>query len=295
MNEDYRFSDAIGMDWVETKMSGLVFPDVTKKSGQIKKPFMGVLCLKGNDPKGMILGLPNAMTKSVRLMSLKVGQNYVNGGIAQNLLQKMEEELKDKGFQSMELFFRSHWDSKPVLEHLLSKMKWTEPSFFLRHYQLEADKAQVAFSQNLNLPDGYSVSPWGGLTEDEKQHIDNKYTSQSRFPAELSPFALEQVMENEMSMALKYQNTIIGWLCLSIISKETLEYTALFLDPDHRKSIIAPSLMATVINRQVEQGVYPKMTFSVKGDNQPMLNFLNQNRQESTIRTDVFRSEKSLI
>lgn len=232
-------------------------------------------------------------SENVELISLKIDKDFEGLGFDQKLLNFFCSQLRNLGYQSIELYYGSSWENLDRLEHLLVKGGWGDPLFFIRYYQIDAKKALAAFGEDLKLPKTYALESWSTISAKDKEGINNKYCQLPQLPIELSPFKISN-LEPDLSLFMRYDGEIVGWIALSKISDETLEYNAIFLDPKHRVNKVAPSLIAEALRIQVKNGDYPKVLFSVRTSNRKMMQFLEINRQSSSIRTDVYRVIKTL-
>ncbi len=291
----FQYSDAISIKWIEKNLKGLIFPDITKKADRIQKSFRGVLAKSGDQAVGLVIGLSDQHNKNFRLVSLKVNPRHQNRKIATRLLLALEQSLKKEGFISQELHYRSHWPTVPILKKLLSRLSWSEPIFTLRICQSLIEQAFPVFHSNHELPEGYAFTSWSEVTTAEKEQIRNRQAKEQWYPEDVSPFQLEHIIEPLSSVALRHKGDIVGWLVMHQITHETLEYTALFVDDNHRSFKIGHLLMGEGIQRQAKHGEFPKFLFTAKAENKPMVRFIERNGAvNGMIITDVYEVKKSL-
>ncbi len=291
----FQYSADIPLTWVEHNVKDLVFPDITKKGDRIQKDFQGVLASASSVPVGMVLGLKDKEKKHFRIMSLKVKPDHQNNGIGIRLVKALEDSLKKEGVAQLELQYRSHWKTKDTLVRLLKKLNWNEPRFTLRICQSLIEQAFPVFHSRHNLPEHYEFTKWGDVTEDEKEQIREKHASGPWYPEDVSPFILEHMIEQDVSIALRYKGEIIGWLIIHKITPETLEYTSLFIDDEHRNFKMGHLLMGEGIDWQAAQEKYPKYLFTVKAENKMMVRFIERNGPvNGMIVTDVFEVTKEM-
>jgi GNAT superfamily N-acetyltransferase len=291
----FQYSPSIPVLWVEENMKGLIFSDVTKKGERIQKNFKGVLAKNQEKPVGMVLGLPDSDNKNFRILSLKVLPEHQNRKIATRMLLSLEQSLKKEGFQKIDLHYRSHWPTIPVLKRLFQRLSWGEPQFHLRINQSLIEQAFPVFHSKHELPDGYGFKIWSEVTEQEKEKIKTHNQERHWYPEDVSPFQLEHLIEKDVSIALTFHDEIIGWLIIHQITQETLEYTALFVDENHRSFKIGHLLMGEGINRQAAQAKFPKFLFTVKAENKVMVRFIDRNGPvNGMVVTDVYESSKLL-
>ena len=296
MDYKFQYSAAISLKWIKDNMMGLVFPDITKQGDRIQKNFKGVIVSKNNVPVGMILGLSDMNLKDFRIMSFRVKPDHANNNLGFRLLIALEENLKKEGFERLELQFRSHWKSLFVLEKLLKKTKWKQPEFNMKICQSLVEQAFPVFHRGHQLPNDYTFTSWKLVSDQEKKDIKKQHDQNRWYPEEVSPFILTDIIEPEVSLALRFKGQIVGWLIIHQISTETLEYTSLFIDEAHRSFKMGHLLMGEGILSQSNQNKFPKFLFTVKATNRLMLKFIDRNGPSNgMVVTDIFKAEKKLL
>jgi GNAT superfamily N-acetyltransferase len=255
MDYKFQYSAAISLKWIKDNMMGLIFPDITKRGDRIQKNFKGVIVSKNNVPVGMILGLSDMNLKDFRIMSFRVKPDHENNKLGFRLLMALEDNLKKEGFERIELQFRSHWKSLFVLKKLLQKTNWKEPAFNMRICQSLVEQAFPVFHTGHQLTTDYTFTSWKLVSDQEKEDIKKRHNQNRWYPEEVSPFILVDIIEHEVSLALRYKDQIVGWLIIHQISDETLEYTSLFIDESHRSFKMGHLLMGEGILRQSRQRI----------------------------------------
>lgn len=290
-----QYSASIPLPWIRDHMKDLIFPDVTKKGDRLQKNFKGVMAKAGDQAVGLVLGLADRSGQNFRVLSLKVSPLHQNRKIATRMMLALEQSLKKEGFQSIDLQYRSHWPTIPVLKKLMTRLAWEEPEFALRICQSLIEQAFPVFHSNHKLPEGYVFTPWREVTVEEKKAIRKRQAAENWYPEDVSPFQVEHIIEPNSSIALRHQDGIVGWLVMHQITPETLEYTALFVDEAHRSFKIGHLLMGEGIHRQAKHGKFPKYLFTVKAENKTMVRFIGRNGAVNGMNiTDVFEVRKKL-
>ena len=140
-----------------------------------------------------------------------------------------------------------------ILEKLLQKTKWRQPEFNMRICQSLVEQAFPVFHRGHQLPDDYTFTKWKLVSDQEKEDIKRQQDQIKWYPEEVSPFILTDIIETEVSLALRFKGQIVGWLIIHQISNETLEYTSLFIDEAHRSFKMGHLLMGEGILSQSKQ------------------------------------------
>lgn len=275
-------------------MQGLIYPNITKFPQLWDAQMSGVLCIIGTNPIGMLLGLPHVKGKMIRLISLRVEKEYQNQGVGSELFRRMEKELAQRGFESIELLVDANWSSVKIVEHMLESSHWSNGAVEMRNCTALIEKALPVFPGRPKLPEGYAFKSWLDVSEAEKRNVKLKQ-QEGWFPPELSPFQFVDRLEQENSVALYYMTELVGWMILVKEGEETLEYPALFVDPAHRSFKISHSLIGEAVHRQMKLGKHSRFVFSAQADNPVMFRFLDRNSKEHGWQSsDLIRYSKQL-
>ncbi len=295
MNYQYQFSDKIALDWVIKNLRPFLFPDLSKKRDRIQKNFSGVIAALDQQPVGLILSTFGKTKAEARIHSFVVHPDHRNRGIGKQLLLILEDNLAQEGCVLVEGTFRRHWQSVPHLKALLKSSNWSEPKKELVIVRGETKKVLKLFMDDrLSLPDGYAFQAFVKLSEQEKSEIKEKKVTQNWYPDILSPFTYEKTINPITSLALKYQDEVIGWVISHLIAPDLNEFTSLFIDSQHRSYKMAHLLMRETINRQFKQGI-SKFLITSTSDNYVMSRFLIRHAPETDVFfTTTYRTSKKL-
>ncbi len=293
-NYKYQFSNEIGLPWVIEKMPQYLFPDLSKKKDRIKKKLSGVIATLDKSPVGLILSSFDATGKTVRVHSLLVHPEHRKKGVGQQLFTELEAAIVNLGASKINGYFRSHWKSKPAIEATLSKKGWTEPKEDLIIVKGEAEKVLKLFMmRELEPPSDYAFVTYDKLTAEDRSYIIQR-GKEGWYLDYLNPFIHEKSILAPASIFMKFQNKVIGWVISHLIAPNLNEFTALFVDADHRPYKQAHLLMRKAIFEQRDHGV-PNFLITSKSDNYVMSRFLLRHAEETEVfLTKSMYSEKML-
>jgi GNAT superfamily N-acetyltransferase len=282
---DYKFqySDKVGLDWVIEKMPQFLFPDLSKKKDRINKPFMGVIATQENRPTGLLLASLDHTGKNLRIHSFLVHPDHRNRGVGTNLVRTLEESIKNYGVNKMDIYFRSHWKSRDHLEKIFKNLDWNDPKEDLIIVKGLAKKVLKLFMHDkIGLPERYAFEPFLQLSAADTTYIKKKKQEEDWYLDYLDPFVQQKTMFEAGSIALKYDNKVIGWVISHLIAPDLNEFTALFVDAAHRPFKQAHLLMREAIMRQDAAGV-PNFLITSKTDNYVMSRFLLRHAEETEV------------
>ena len=279
----YQFSDKVGLEWVMKNMPQYLFPDLSKKKDRIKKPFVGVVASLKKAPVGLILASYDQPRENARVHSFLVHPKHRNKRVGSTLIKKLEESVKAAGIKNIDIYFRSHWNSRNFLERILEAAEWSTPKEDLIIVKGLAKKVLNLFMHDkIGLSQGYSFAPFTGLSQKDIQHIKERKTSEDWYLDYLDPFVQNETIFAPGSIALKYDGKVIGWVISHLIGPDLNEFTALFVDTNHRPFKLAHLLMREAIMRQDHAGI-TNFLITSKTDNYVMSRFLLRHAKETEV------------
>ena len=114
MNE-YSFKASFNMtvEFVTDNLEKYTFPNIRKQiqSIDIKNPILAVSVRKGNNIIGLCIAEFDDSQDHSEIFSFYLDPQYRNKGIGQELLNKTEQILSQKGFEEVRNYFWSSWES----------------------------------------------------------------------------------------------------------------------------------------------------------------------------------------
>lgn len=279
----YQYSDEVGLDWVIEKMPQYLFPDLSKKKDRISKPFLGVIATLDNRPAGLLLASLDQVGENLRIHSFLVHPDHRNRGVGTALVKTLEESTKNSGITKMDIYFRSHWKSRAYLEKMFKNLGWNDPEEDLIIVKGLAKKVLKLFMHDkIVLPEKYSFEPFLRLNAADTAYIKRKKKEEDWYLDYLDPFVQMKTIFDAGSIALKYDNQVIGWVISHLIAPDLNEFTALFVDAAHRPFKQAHLLMREAIMRQDAAGI-SNFLITSKTDNYVMSRFLLRHAEETEV------------
>ncbi len=275
-------------------MPGYLFPDLSKKKDRINKAFSGIIATIDKRPVGLLLASFDNDGKSARLHSLVVHPEHRNKGVGTGMWTTMEKNLTSEGAQQIDAYYRSHWKSRPYLERILTKQKWQLPKEDLIIVKVRVENILELFVRDqLYLPDEYSFTPFLQLSVEDKQLIESQKGEENAFLDYLDPFLEAGSIYGPSSLAIKYQDHIVGWLISHLIAPDLIEYTSLYIDREHRSFKLAHFLMRQGVINQQESGI-SKFLITAKLENRVMGRFLKRHIEHADVVTKSLYSKKEI-
>lgn len=127
------------------------------------------------------------------------------------------------------------------------------------------------FSKNY-LKDVFSIDSITSLTEEEIQQI--QQGENDWYPTRFHPLRYQTYAKN--SVILRHENEVIGWCVVVPTTSELLMYDNLFVKAEYQSFGRALSLFYHALSIQITQSPIRYITFTVHGDNDPMLKLLRK-------------------
>lgn len=294
MHISYQTSDRLTIDWLTQNLPRFLFPDLSQQRTFIQKPFLGVLAHEGRKPVGLILATSGRLNTDYRIHSWLVHPDFRRRKIGSQLLLNLEKAIRQKGGQSVDLLFKSHWKSVDYIKTILHKQHWATPE--LRFYSVRGtvEAALTFFPKKVSLPIGYSLLPFGNLNKSQVVSIERRYGRTTGFDSVLYPLVNPRTIDQKGSFFLQFQGQIIGWIVAHRVTSILQEITALFLEKNHRKFRLAYYLIQQVLQYQ-ERNNIPKIIFTTPIQDNAIANLINRHkhRTEGVVR-ELYYVYKSL-
>ncbi len=257
----------------------LTFPNLAQHSRgrTIREPLAAVIANLNGEAVGMALAEAQPDNQGANLLSCFVAAPHRRRGIATRLLAHLEKALAGYGMRHLDLTYRSDWPSLPIVEQFLARHNWLPPKTNLHQYKV--NMADLAFAPWLydelaKLPAGFECFPWSDLPAAERTTIQQKQADGGWYPANLDPFQADEYLAFN-GMGLRYQGQVVGWMVTHRSASDAIQYTSLFLAPQHQRQRLGVPLLAATLQRQLESDI-PYAIWQVEANNEAMLVFVRR-------------------
>lgn len=188
----------------------------------------------GDVPLGLALAELKGQGETAQVQSLYVVPNARKQNIATRLLTVLEHELAGRGVGDVFGVYPSGKETTPAVERVLAKRGWAEPK--PRMYLFQATRTsvetllQAPWMRATQLPPEYTFFPWAERTRADEASVAAGLAS-GEFPQMLSPFNEPTIIEPAVSLGLRYNGALYGWMIGHRIAAHTIRYTSLFVRP----------------------------------------------------------------
>lgn len=244
---------------------------------------IGVLAAVEKKPVGLLLSTDDNTAENYRIHSFLVDPRYRKMGIGSAMIDRIEGYVQEKGARKIDLYYRTHWPSRVYLEKILSGKGWSDPRKELILVKGDAQNVNKLFMHHrLDLPQDYEFDFFRNLTSEDRASILNRKKEENWYLDYLDPFVQENTIFHPASLVLRYRGQVIGWVISHLITPGLNEFTALFIDPEHRPFKLAHLLMRQAITLQQKANI-PQFLITSKEENYVMSRFLLRHARETGV------------
>ena len=242
---------------------GMLYPplQLQVRSRRAEGDLLGVALVDGNQmPVALAVGSLDEKRSRSEVLSFWVRPDLRRHGLGTRLLEATVTAQREAGVQQTGMLLRADWHDCSVMERLVQRCGFSVP-----------EARQIAFRNDLEyfirgtdelpkmfaLPEGYQIVRWSDLTPDQLSSVRRRQeqavaqNGRGWYPVALDPFQLEEI-ERGPSRAMVKEGRVVGWMLTHGLAEDTLQYTALFIDPELRQGHLAGELIKDVVLRHRE-------------------------------------------
>ena len=233
---------------------------------------------QSNQPAGLILAQIEPHKHSTELLSIYVKPHLRSQGMANAMLNRLEEESLRRGIKSVHCSYTTGQPTTIALEKLFQKRNWTSPQ--TRQFIYKCDRRILQASwlhQKYNLPSGFSLFLWRSITIEEKRQIVERQKAERWIPQDLTPFQYEKSFEPANSLGLRYQDKVVGWLITHRVTNNTIRYTCGFVQKELQAFGLIFPLYIEAAKRQASFFPNYKASWAVPIAHKSMISFAQRN------------------
>ncbi len=229
----------------------------------------GALALDEQGSVGLVLvetGRPAGAGPSERgevaqVISLAVLSGHRRRGLGGALLAAAERLARDAGAAALEGAYRTSWRSRPAIEALLASRGWSSPETRMILARGETGFArQILRTPSPELPAEAEIFSWEELGEGEREAILARQREERWYPDILTPFQEAPRLEPTISVGLRWEGKVAGWMICHRVAFDTLQYSAFFVRGDLRGRRLGWALLREAVRRRLAD---PDLRFAI--------------------------------
>ncbi|MDG0794962.1 GNAT family N-acetyltransferase [Cohnella ginsengisoli] len=152
---------------------------------------------------------------------------------------------------------------------------------------------ELPWVHRLRLPDAFAVGPFSSLTAQEFNEI--RQGEGVWYPPDLSPFADEELVDQERSLVLRTGGAVVGWMIMERFDARTILFKTMFVHARHQRMGRGLALAAEAGRRLTGDPAFSEWLLFVEGRNEVMVRFLRRHVSRPGVRKEVmWRTVKRL-
>ena len=295
---EYQFQGAteLQLATLEKKVPYLLVPHprVQTSGRSPNEPLLGVMAFWQGKPVGLVLTEKQDDQQGL-IVCWSVIKSQHGFKLGQKLIRQIQRLAKSNGINNLTLSFRQDSPFHQQITRTLHHLDWETPEKKLILYKFTPELfMQMAWCQHMKLSAQFEIFSWDTLAEQDKQQILNRQKQSDWYPDALSPHFDKPDFEAAISLGLRLQGVVVGWLIAHRVHADVIEYSCLFVSPELQVLGRGIHLIVEAIKRQHSLGV-ERAIFQVQAENSAMLSFVERRMAESiTAKTSRWFSKKLL-
>lgn len=224
--------------------------------GEEKPELLAAGLFVDGEPAGLALGSTELddgddISDLLGVLSLVVDRSQRGYGYAGQLLQCLEAEARRRDLPRMRVVVEEDENSGPLLK-TLAREGWEDPISIACVGRVQgAPFVEAPWYRDWPLPEGFQLGLWSELSPEQKEEVRKKGEA-GWFPRPLSPFRNLGILEPTNSVVLLQGNQVVGWQVCHRIRKDTIRYSALFMDPELETQFLGIAVLVEAMRRHVD-------------------------------------------
>lgn len=278
----------------------LTFPPVARRLAvrPATGEWRGALAVDAGGPVGLALVESAAradLGEPAQLFSLAVLPAHRGRRVGGALVAAAEELTRAAGEVELEGAYRTSWRSHAAVEALLAARGWSPPET-----RLVLARGETGFARRLGLtpaselPAEAELFSWEELAESERNEILARQREDPWYPEILTPFQEEPRLEPTISVGLRFQGEVAGWMICHRVAFDTLQYSAFFVREDLRGRGLGRALLREAVRRRLADPDLRYAILAVDARNRPVRGWVERMRPYLAGTSELRVSRKRL-
>ncbi|MCB1112150.1 MAG: hypothetical protein H7A37_01675 [Chlamydiales bacterium] len=196
-------------------------------------------------------------TQRAEIQYIGFAPKHLNHNALSTCLETICKSMRSKGYTFLAIMFDTTSKVAEPLQQILQHSGWsTARPFMLRcHFDCFTFNPPW-FKRPYRLPKGYTIIPWSEITEKEKSKIDY-FNEQGRIHYTVYPYRSPNSIQQQNSVALRYNNDLIGWMVTHTLPAlpDTVRYSSFYIEDDYRSFGHSVVLLIESIRRQQQSSL----------------------------------------
>lgn len=277
-----------------SEFSSLVPPELRDYLRVLPPNCIALGAIGGGMPLGIAIAKRNGAELSANLQALVITEPCRRQGIGLQLYGMLESLLRQQGICWIRTEYLGASHVASLEASFLQSCGFPEPAPGIHVWNGSFDiLKELPRIQSLKLPGDYLAIPFHELTG--KERVEMAKGNGDWYPPILDPFAEEDLIDRQRSLALRYRDAIIGWMILEPFHAQTLLFKTMFVRQSHQRTGRGITLLAEASRRIVREGQYKDWIFFVEADNADMVRFMQRRIHHPNVQKEIlWRTVKAL-
>jgi GNAT superfamily N-acetyltransferase len=251
----------------------------------------------GGVPVGLALAdVPVDGPTDPELLSVFVTPAQRGNGIGRRLLQALEKEITERGFDTLSGTYTAGRPATHAVKRMLAACGWSEPGMRTLSVDLTVEQAQsLPWLQRVPVRSGCEIVPWIDITPEEKAALKRSQEESGWIAPDLVPWRHEvSGFEEVTSVGLRGPDGVVGWVINHEVPPETVRFTCSYIRKDFgRRARILPLYRASI--ERLSMTVCSRVTFVAPTRHPTMVSFVRRRIEPyaSSVR-ETYGSAKAL-
>ncbi|WP_157737964.1 GNAT family N-acetyltransferase [Aneurinibacillus soli] len=246
-------------------------PDFQPRLRQASAELIAIGAVQNNRPIGVVMAERRISTQSANLLSIFVTPACRRDHIGSHLMRVLEGELVKHGCGRLYVEFMASAKETSPFEVFFQSCGYapSHPGIHLFRGTPQHLLESSWYVRCRQLPPRFSIATWSSTDTVERAAI--RQGEGVWYPPLLSPFVEENAIDPELSLVLRDQNDLVGWLITERMGESALLYKTMFVKKQHQRMGRGLALFAEGIRRMMQIPDLTEALCFVEGTNKPML------------------------
>ncbi|KJS66884.1 MAG: hypothetical protein JL50_09885 [Peptococcaceae bacterium BICA1-7] len=234
------------------------------------------------DPVGLAL-CHNYYENNWNVIIVYVVPKFRNMGIGTALMTNVEAMVSQRDGRKMLFSYQSDNTTRLPVEKVLARRGFPEPLPEVNFYRTEIEKlCDLGWIKKYVLAEAlekstvfyreYEIFRWAELNDRDRDML--LASRGSIYSRDVSPLEMAEKIDGQLSLGVRHNGDLIGWLVTMKSGDDNLYIKASFLKEEYRGTSLYVVLFSTIMNLQKKAGI-PYTTTEVRTDNKRMIRFMN--------------------
>lgn len=216
---------------------------------------LALICKHQDQVVGLALAKFFLLNRTGQIYSLSIKEKFRRQGIGTLLFQRIQQLLLDEGSRALGFEYESNETTGQAMDHILAKIGWPPAQVYMVRCYYKAQAFNPRWLEKCpRLRPGLKPFPWRQLKASELSAIQHM-AKQGTFLPYLSPLRESQKIDPINSLGLRHKNKIVGWVITHRVDRQTIRYSALYIDKDYKNRRAAIPLLAESIRLHKKSSV----------------------------------------